>query len=305
MKFFTYFIPMSSHLLKSYTFCAVLLFVFSTCQYQNSEPLASTPILSQPKMMEVPKPITDTSGLDMQTRFSPPPGYERTRLEESSFAYYLRKLPLKPHGTKVRYFDGRIKENRNVYVAVVDMEIGNKDLQQCADAVIRLRAEYLYSLKKYELIHFNLTNGFKVDYNSWRQGKRVMVNGNKTWWEQKAAPNDSYEEFRKYLDFVFMYAGTLSLSKELTPVAISAIEAGHVFIRGGSPGHAVLVVDTAINPETGEKVFMLAQSYMPAQETQILINPNNPDLSPWYPASFEGKLYTPEWAFEQTDLKGF
>ena len=57
---------------------------------------------------------------------------------------------------------------------------------------------------------------------------------------------------------------------------------GDVFIIGGSPGHAVIVVDMAVNPETHEKVFLLAQSYMPAQQIQLLKNNNDPDLSPWY-----------------------
>ena len=48
----------------------------------------------------------------------------------------------------MHYFDGLEKWNRSVYCAVVDMEIGKRDLQQCADAVIRLQAEYLYSIKR-------------------------------------------------------------------------------------------------------------------------------------------------------------
>ena len=40
------------------------------------------------------------------------------------------------------------------------------------------------------------------------------------------------------------------------------------------PGHVVLIVDMAEN-DKGEKIFMLAQSYMPAQQTQILINPSD------------------------------
>ena len=56
---------------------------------------------------------------------------------------------------------------------------------------------------------------------------------------------------------------------------------GDVFIKGGSPGHAVTIVDIAINPKTNKKVFLLAQSYMPAQEIKILKNPNNSELSPW------------------------
>jgi len=40
-----------------------------------------------------------------------------------------------------------------VHEAVIDRDPGNRNIQQCADAVIRLRAEYLYSRKAYEAIH--------------------------------------------------------------------------------------------------------------------------------------------------------
>jgi hypothetical protein len=85
------------------------------------------------------------------------------------------------------------------------------------------------------------------------------------------------------------------------------LQPGDVFIKGGSPGHAVIVVDVAIYPQTGKKVFLLTQSYMPAQQIQILVNPANRGLSPWYELSDndEGKLYTPEWVFEKKDLKRF
>jgi len=102
-----------------------------------------------------------------------------------------------------------------------------------------------------------------------------------------------------------MYAGTHSLSKELKSVPLENIQIGDVFIQGGFPGHAILVVDMAEHLTTKEKIFMLAQSYMPAQETQILKNPTNKNLSPWYSLNFEGQLDTPEWDFNKSDLKRF
>ena len=106
------------------------------------------------------------------------------------------------------------------------------------------------------------------------------------------------------MDMVFTYAGSSSLSKELKPVKnIEDIEIGNVFIHGGFPGHAIIVVDIALNPQTGEKIFMLAQSYMPAQEIHILKNPNDPALSPWYSVNYEGALVTPEWVFQKNELK--
>lgn len=56
--------------------------------------------------------------------------------------------------------------------------LAKKDLQQCADAVMRLRAEYFYDQKAYDKISFTLTNGFKVDYSEWIKGNRIVVNGN-------------------------------------------------------------------------------------------------------------------------------
>jgi len=240
-------------------------------------------------------------GPTVKTRFIPPKGFKRSSADEKSFTAYLRNLPLKPMGTQVRYFDGAIKDDDDVYDAVVDMEITNKDLQQCADAVMRLRGEYFYSIKAYDQISFTLTNGFKVDYSEWIRGNRVIVKGNKTFWRMTAEASNTYKDFRNYMDFIFTYAGTLSLSESLHSKDIKDIASGDVFILGGSPGHAVMVVDVAEN-KAGEKIFLLAQSYMPAQETQILKNNNDANLSPWYSASVPGTLNTPQWTFDTGQL---
>ncbi len=80
---------------------------------------------------------------------------------------------------------------------------------------------------------------------------------------------------------------------------------GNVFIQTGNPyGHAVIVVDMAENPYSGEKVYMLAQSYMPAQDIQILVNRKNSLYSPWYLLD-ENPIETPEWRFNTNDLKRF
>ena len=70
-----------------------------------------------------------------------PEGFARDVANDGSFAEYLRNLPLKTHGSKVEYYDGREKSRSDVYCAVIDMPIGDKDLQQCADALMRLRGE--------------------------------------------------------------------------------------------------------------------------------------------------------------------
>lgn len=243
-------------------------------------------------------------GDTISERIMTPQGFTRIEVSDNTFAQYLRTLPLKPHGSSVEYYDGRIK-NKNVHAAVIDMDIGNRDLQQCADAIMRLRAEYFFKQQEYDKIHFNFTNGFKVDYTKWIEGNRVVVEGNNSYWTKSADYSNSYESFRKYLNIIYTYAGTLSLSKELQSIEVKDLKIGDVIIQGGSPGHAIIVVDMAENLNTGEKLFLIAQSYMPAQSIHILINPSSERLSPWYTTNFEGRLYTPEWVFTSEDFKRF
>lgn len=240
----------------------------------------------------------------LSERFSTPEGFERIPAEEGSFAEYLRGLPLKPHGSPVKYYDGTVKPY-DVHDAVIDIDVGDRDLQQCADAVMRLRAEYLYGKGLYDKIHFNFTNGFKADYSTWMKGNRIKVEGNKAYWVKRAEPSNDYKSFRQYMDMVFSYAGTLSLSQELKKVDVSEMQIGDVFMKGDLPGHCVIVVDMAKNSTTGETVFMIAQSYMPAQDIHVLKNEANRSISPWYSTDFGETLKTPQWTFSRDQLMRF
>jgi hypothetical protein len=244
------------------------------------------------------------NGKTVITRFNAPAGFLRAKADPHSFAEYLRTLPLKPDGAKVKLYDGHIKQN-DVYDAVVDMEIGDKDLQQCADAVMRLRGEYLFREKRYHDISFNFNSGFVCDYDHWMNGYRVKVVGNNATWIKQAEISNTYADFRTYMDVVFDYAGTLALSKMLKRKPLQDLEIGDVLIKGGTPGHAVIVIDVAVD-SSGHKAFMLAQSYMPAQDIQVLKNYNHEETSPWYYLSeIKDAVYTPEWKFGKDQLMGF
>ncbi|PHI19540.1 hypothetical protein CEQ90_12640 [Lewinellaceae bacterium SD302] len=254
-------------------------------------------------------------GETIAERFPPPKGFTRSALDSQSFGYYLRHFPLQPYGSKVHLYNGGLKGRQDVHAAVLDLDVGDRDLQQCADAVMRLRAEYLRASGRQDEISFNFTNGFPAEYRRWRKGERIKVSGNKVYWIPGRSSSDPEKDWRRYLTMVFSYAGTLSLDKELKPVLLSDLQIGDVFIKGGSPGHAVIVVDRAESEENGEVAFMLAQSYMPAQEMHVLKNPASAIHSAWYFSSRkhsyfdsqnnERQLNTPEWTFYADQLKRF
>lgn len=233
----------------------------------------------------------------------PPPGY--VRHEADSYGTYLRNLPLKRPGSPVMLYNGVEKGYQDGAYAVIDMEIGSQDLQQCADAVMRLRAEYLWHSKQYDKIHFNFTNGMRVDYIKWAQGYRIRVNGNNTAWYKATAEDYSYQTFRKYMNQIFMYAGTASLSQELVPVRADDLQIGDIFIVGGHPGHAMVIVDMA-EDKLGNKAIMVAQSYMPAQDIHIVTNLNDKRISPWYIIKKDTKAVSfPEYYFKINQIGRF
>jgi len=222
---------------------------------------------------EIPNPYGSIGAIPL------PPGFERVPAAPGSFGDWLRQLPLKKDKT-VHLYNGRPKYNQSAQFAVLAVTVGDKDLQQCADAIMRLRAEWLYGCHRPADIDF-ADNGH-VHY-------RLPAGAGR-------------KEFDQYLEKVFSYCGSLSLSRQLRAKPFSQLAPGDVLIYGGSPGHAMLVTDVARN-RAGQTIFLLSQSYMPAQEIHVVINPGDPSLSPWYPVNNVPAIETPEWTFSISQLK--
>ena len=256
--------------------CAIT--VLTACNAQtNSKP-------ERAKTEQEKRPVAN----NLAARIPAPQGYKRVDVTEGSFAYFLRNLPLKPAGSDLHYHTGQVKE-RKYAGAVVDMDFGKNSNEQCADAIIFLRASYLWKTRQYAKISFCFTNGFKAEYAKWAQGYRIRNNNA---WVKTQKADYGYQSFRKYLNLVFQYAGTASLSQELKPIGrcwATDIQAGDVIIKGGFPGHAEMVVDVAEN-DKGERIVLLAQSFMPAQEIEV--------FPLWFSPSSNGtRLVTPAWTF--------
>ena len=247
--------------------------------------------------------LINEAGMTLESRISVPSGYQRMEVEEGSLGDFLHQYPMKAYGSKVHLFDGSEKYNQSAHISVFDLPIENYNLQQCADSVIRMYAEYFWNTKQYERIAFHYTSGFLAEYPKWREGNRIKVDGNSVKWVKSAGYDDSYECFVEYLKNVFSYAGTLSMyCEEAVEIPLGEAKAGDVFLYGGSPGHVVMIVDVCEN-EDGEKAFLLAQGYMPAQEFHLLVNENHLE-DPWYYESeISYPFSTPEYTFQEGSLK--
>lgn len=231
-----------------------------------------------------------------------PDGFVRHSIDSMSIGGYLRNLSLKKDN-KVYLYNGQLKYNQEAQYAVIDIDVGNRDLQQCADATMRLRAEYLFESGEYDKIQFHFTSGHLAKWSKYAEGYRAKISGSNVTWVKTAKKDTSHPNFRKYMNLVFSYCGTQSMSKEVEQVAAIDIEPGHVFHQTGYPyGHAVTVMDVAVD-SLGNKRFLLSQSYMPAQSIHILNNPNDSELSPWYAIKEGESLTTPEWTFPPNSLK--
>lgn len=243
-----------------------------------------------------------SEGNTLATRINPPDNYERIQASEHSFTTFMRSFTLKGDGSSIHLYNGEEKSNQSDHVAIFDIAVGDKDLQQCADSIMRIYSEYYWSIGEYDKIAFHLTNNFLMEYVKWRDGYRLSVSGNDTSWIESAEYDDTYENFLSYLERVFMYAGTLSLDSEGIDINLDEITPGDIFIEGGSPGHCVLVIDIAENSD-GEKAFLLAQGYMPAQEFHVLKNPLHEE-NPWYYTSeITYPFETPQWTFDESSLE--
>jgi hypothetical protein len=232
-----------------------------------------------------------------------PRGYTHIKTGDSLYAEWLLGIGLRINKT-VYLYNGKPKPNQEVQFAVLDMDIGRKNLLQCADAAIRLRAAYLFRAGCFNKINFIATSGDTLSFTRWQRGIRWKLQAG------KLVKFDSHEKlsppeksFQAFMEFVYAYCGTYSLGRHLAAVSIPAlIQPGDIFIEGGFPGHAVTVMAVATN-NNGKIIYLLSQGYRPAQDIHLLKNPGNPKLSPWYSLDDIYPVHTPEWKFEDGSLK--
>lgn len=242
----------------------------------------------------------------VRERFSPPKGYQWQDEKQDSFGYFIENFKLKPYGSQILRYDGSPISTQHLHEAVFDIDTGNKDLQQCADAVIRLRAEYLYKNKKEDNIKFHFTSGHLLSWNDYKNGTRAFVSGNSVSFRKTAGFDDSYQSLRAYLDLIFNYSGTISLNKETTPVTKNAdLKTGDILITPGSPGHVVFIAGVCINKE-GKKLFLLGEGFTPAQSIHLLSNPFDQNISPWYELDVNAsETKTARYIFKPTNFRSF
>ncbi len=228
----------------------------------------------------------------LEAAFPPPQGYTRVPVEPGTFGAWLRGLPLRPAGTPVRDFQGGqiLAGDDPRIAAVAELDVGTANLQQCADSIIRLHAEWLWAQGQKERIAYRFTSGDLASWSRYAAGERAKVSGSKVKWVRSAAADSSRASFRSYLDRVFTYAGTLSLQGEKKRPSREDVQPGDFFVLGGSPGHVVLVLDVAVNT-AGERLALLGQGFIPAQDFQIL-SPGKD--GPWFSLAGD-EVTTPFW----------
>jgi hypothetical protein len=235
----------------------------------------------------VPEPVES-----LEMRFAPPSGFRRVDLAVESFGAWLRELPLAPRGTPVVAYSGfeLLPANDRRIAAVAALDVGKSDLQQCADAMMRLHAEWSWSRGRRDM-SYRAASGLMLPFERWARGERLRASGASIEWVPGGARVDDHGGFRRYLDAVFAWANTVSLERHARKVAAEDVRPGDFFILPGNPGHTVLVLDVAVRD--GRKVALLGQSYMPAQSFQVL-RPAADRV--WYDLDPSGPVATPFWA---------
>ena len=247
-------------------------------------------------------PYINPDGGTQETRILPPEGFARVPAADDSFLAFMRQMPVYENGSMLVSYRGERLSNANA-VAVYTLTLGDEGYQQCADTIIRLWSEYFFASGQTGRLTFAYSNGYPTDYESWRDGYRYLTAGNLTWRMKLAGYDDSEQGFHNYLRSVMRYAGTLSLETESQPIAAADAHAGDILCHGGAPGHAVVIVDEAVSPD-GERCFLLAQGFIPAQSAHIITGYGDTQ-NPWYTEAqlAENPVRLCSYTFESNELR--
>lgn len=231
----------------------------------------------------------------LEERFPTSAGFTRVKLDSRSFGSFLRNLPLAAPNTPVLSYRGDvIREGNHPHVAaVVAIDVGNRDLQQCADAVMRLHAEWRYARGDRNQA-YRAADGTNLTFARYAAGSRLHFDGKKlSFVQSEKRAETTHALMREWLDEVFGWANTGSLARDGKKIKYDDLRPGDFFVVTGVPfGHTVLVLDMAKDAQ-GRKALLLGQSFVPAQNFHVL-RPN--PASAWFVVNEEeGAVDTPFW----------
>ncbi|WP_420602540.1 DUF4846 domain-containing protein [Flagellimonas sp.] len=251
-----------------------------------------------------PKLVNEDS-LSIKTRVNVPEGYERVAYPEGSFEDYLRNYKLKPFGSKIINYDSSEYFWQHGHIGILEIPVPINGLQQCADALIRIRSEYLWDNNRKNEIGFNFTSGHYCSWEQYANGFRPKIDGNRVTFYKTAQENHSKENFYRYLNLIYTYSGTLSLFHELPKIEDAKnLKIGDMLIKGGSPGHIVMICDEAVNAK-GEKLYLLFQGNTPAQSVHLVKNLEETSISPWYTLKKDAVIPVSNYTFDSAKFVRF
>ena len=157
-------------------------------------------------------------GSTIKDRVLVPEGFTRTVYPQGSFQAFIQNYPLKASGAKVINYDSSPYFYQSGHVGVLELSVPKNGLQQCADALIRLRSEYLWKTNQKNKIGFEFTSGHFCSWSKYAQGYRPKIRGNKVSFHKTARSDHSKRNFYRFLNLIYAYSVTLSLYNELPKV---------------------------------------------------------------------------------------
>ncbi|SFZ84467.1 conserved protein of unknown function [Tenacibaculum maritimum NCIMB 2154] len=278
----------------------VLLILISSILYTERKKIMNPIIAVITKSSHI-----NEKGITIKNRVKPSYGYKRVSYEAGTFESFIQNYTLKEYGSSIINYDKTKYFYQIGHIGILTLSVPENGLQQCADALIRLRAEYLWKTNQKEKIGFEFTSGHYCSWKKYAGGYRPKIEGNKVTFYKIAKANYTKTAFYKYLNLIYTYSGTLSLYNELPKVVREEdLQLGDMLVKPGTPGHILMLVDEVINKK-GEKLFVLAQGNTPAQSVHLLKNFNNASLTPWYSLKKNALIQVPGYSFDNSQFIRF
>ena len=218
-------------------------------------------------------------------RFEVPAGCSEVAAPPGGFAAWLAARPLAPKGTPVRASDGsRVWATYSPALAVLDLDLLGP--QDCADSVMRLRGEYLWSAGKVADLSMKYLSGDAIPWSRWAEGCRPELDAAHRRvgrWVCSGTRSDGYADFEAYLENVMRYANSASLARDLDTIAADALGPGDVIAQPnptGGVGHAAIVLRT-VTCEDGETRHLVANGFLPPQSVHVIGKRKLLGAQPW------------------------